>query len=308
MLWRVNSVIMALPLIVGPLYMLAAVAVVTVLFWKNRMSDRVAMPVLAASVVVAGFLQWGFLDTTLYLHQVLYGIVNGGINPTQAFKVMLILASSLVVGRLFCGYICPLGAAQELVSKVVKKQVRIDVRLSEKVRTAFFVAFIVIGIGLASASHFNPFSLVSPWLGTFKLVALIVVAAAAIFVYRPWCTLLCPFGLLMNATSRVSILRLKVNDKCIDCGACMKKCPTGQAHKGSTMAECYWCGRCLKACKNNAITLSVKKMVSHIFNNLYYSANCYALVASRKHKGTEAGRRTETFFITQGASPPERPR
>jgi hypothetical protein len=66
--------------------MLITVAIVAMLFWKKSMSKRASMIVLAASVVVAGFLQWGFLDTTIYLHQVLYGIVNGDINPTQAFK------------------------------------------------------------------------------------------------------------------------------------------------------------------------------------------------------------------------------
>lgn len=102
---------------------------------------------------------------------------------------------------------------------------------------------------------FNPFSLVAPWLGTFKLLALVVVAAAAIFVYRPYCTLICPFGFLMNLTSRVGLLKLRVNEECIDCGACMRKCPTGQAYKGSAMAECYWCGRCLQVCKKDAIHL-----------------------------------------------------
>jgi uncharacterized membrane protein SirB2 len=157
--------------------MLITVAIVAWLFWKKSMSKRSAMTVLAGSVVIAGFLQWGFLDTTIYLHQVLYGIVNGGINSTQAFKVVLILASSLVLGRLFRGYICPLGAAQELVSKLVKKQAHIDVKLSEAIRAVFFVTFIVIGIGIASIIHFNPFSLVSPWLGTFKLLVLIIIVA-----------------------------------------------------------------------------------------------------------------------------------
>jgi len=168
---------MALPLVVGPLYMLTTVIIVTVLFWKKSMSRRAAMIVLAISVVIAGFLQWGFLDTTIYLHQVLYGIVNGGINPIQAFKVLLILVSSLVLGRLFCGYICPLGAAQELISKLVKKQVHIDARRSEVIRAVFFVVFVVVGIGIASLIHFNPFNLVSTWLGTFKLVVFIIVVA-----------------------------------------------------------------------------------------------------------------------------------
>ncbi len=257
---------MSLPLVVGPLYMLITVAIVAVLFWKKSMSKRSAMVVLSGSVVVAGFLQWGFLDTTIYLHQVLYGIVNSGINSTQAFKVVLILASSLVLGRLFCGYICPLGAAQELVSKLVKKQAHIDVKLSESIRAVFFVAFILIGIGIASIVHFNPFSLVSPWLGTFKLLVLIIVVAVSVFVYRPWCTLLCPFGFLMNLTSRFSIFKLKLNKNCIDCAACTKKCPTSQAHKGSKMAECYWCGRCLNACKKDAIVVSVNDRVSKLLN------------------------------------------
>ncbi|WP_174591758.1 4Fe-4S binding protein [Methanocella conradii] len=249
---------MALPVIIGPLYMLAAMTIVAILFYMKKMSGRIAALVLVASLAVAGFLQWGFLDTTIYLHQVLYGIINGGINPQQAFKIALILASSLIVGRLFCGYICPIGAAQELASKAIKRQIHIDVKLSEKVRAAFFLAFIVGGVGLASLAHFNPFSLISSWLSTFKLIALIVIVAASIFIYRPWCTLLCPFGFFMNLTSRLSFFRLKLNDNCVDCGACMKKCPTGQPYKGSAMAECYWCVRCLKACKHNAIDFTTR--------------------------------------------------
>ena len=249
---------MALPLIVGPLYMLATIMIVAILFYMKKMSELIATLILAASLVVAGFLQWGFLDTTIYLHQVLYGLINGGINPQQAFKIALILASSLILGRLFCGYICPIGAAQELASKAFKKQIHIDVKLSEKVRAAFFLAFIAGGAGLASLAHFNPFNLVSSWLFTFKLIALIVIVAASIFIYRPWCTLLCPFGFLMNLTSRLSLFRLNRNGSCIDCGACMKKCPTGQPYRDSDMAECYWCARCLKACKHNAIDFTTR--------------------------------------------------
>ncbi len=148
---------MALPLIVGPLYMLIASAVVLLLFWKKRMNEKIAPVILGASLVVAGFLQWGFLDTTIYLHQVLWGIINGGINPQQAVKIVLILGTSLVAGRLFCGYICPLGAAQEFVSKLVKKQVHIDVKISEKVRAGLFAAFIVLGIGLCYDCLIQPF-------------------------------------------------------------------------------------------------------------------------------------------------------
>lgn len=126
--------------------------------------------------------------------------------------------------------------------------------------------FIVLGIGIASIIHFNPFNLVSHWLGTFKLLVLIIVVAASLFVYRPWCTLLCPFGFLMNLTSKLSTLKLRLNENCVNCAVCAKKCPTDQANKDSKMAECYWCGRCLNVCKKDAIVMSVPSRVSKLLN------------------------------------------
>lgn len=252
-----RAVMSPLPVLVGPLYMLGAIALIMVLLAKNKLNDRIAMLVLGASVLVAGLLQGGILDTTIYLHEVLFNAWNSlAVNPQQALKVSLILASFLAVGRLFCGYVCPLGAAQELISKLVKKQVRIDARISEQVRLAVFACFIVFGILLPSLVHFNPFQIVAPQLGLFKLSAFLIISAAAIFVYRPWCTLLCPFGAVGNLLSRVSIFKLRAGENCNGCSACTRACPTGQPPAGS-MAECYYCGRCLKACKKNALYLNM---------------------------------------------------
>lgn len=246
---------MSLPLIVGPLYMIAAIVLVSVLLATGKFNEKIAVLILGSSVIVAGLLQGGIMDTVIYLHEVLYNSLNGlTVNRQQALKVALLLVSFLAIGRLFCGYVCPLGAAQELISKLFKKQVHIRSSIAEKVRLAFFVAFIMFGILLPSLSHFDPFSLVSPALGTFKLVALLVISAAAIFVYRPWCTLICPFGAIGNMLSRVSILRLSISERCSGCGACTNKCPTQQPPYG-TMSECYYCGRCLKVCRKGAIRL-----------------------------------------------------
>lgn len=245
---------MALPPIVGPLYIVATLAAVLVLLWKKKMGDRVAVAILAASLAVVGFLQWGFLDTTISLYRALFGAASGGIGLQQAAKVVLVLATALIAGRLFCGYACPLGAAQELASRLGNRQARIDAGIAEKVRAIFFFASLVLGVGLAMALSIDPFRLVAPWLGAFGLLALIVVAAAGVFVYRPYCTLVCPFGFLMALASRFSLLKLRINGSCVDCGACTRACPTGQAKKGSSMAECYLCGRCLKACRKDAIS------------------------------------------------------
>lgn len=253
---------MSLPFIVGPLYMIAATVLVVLLLATGKLSDKIAMLVLGSSVIVAGLLQGGILDTVIYLHEVLYYAINGlAVNRQQALKVALLLVSFLAVGRLFCGYVCPLGAVQELISRFFKKQVHIRTDIAEKVRLTFLAAFILLGILLPSLYHFNPFWLVSPALGMFKLAALIAIAAMAIFIYRPWCTLVCPFGALGSLLSRVSILRLKVSERCTGCGACTKKCPTQQPPYG-TMSECYYCGRCVKACPRGAIRLGTASTLS----------------------------------------------
>jgi len=44
---------------------------------------------------------------------------------------------------------------------------------------------------------------------------------------RFWCRYLCPLGALLGLVSKVAILRRKVNERCQECDACARVCPTG---------------------------------------------------------------------------------
>jgi polyferredoxin len=88
--------------------------------------------------------------------------------------------------------------------------------------------------------------------GLFLGVILLSLAAP-----RFWCRYLCPLGGLLGLLSRVAVVRREVNDRCTQCDACARLCPTGtiQAAQGyaSDSGECTMCLECLAACPYSAI-------------------------------------------------------
>ena len=50
---------------------------------------------------------------------------------------------------------------------------------------------------------------------------------ASLFVYRPWCQFLCPFGLLGWLVEQVSLLRPRIDRETVQVvPVCVKACPT----------------------------------------------------------------------------------
>ncbi len=110
----------------------------------------------------------------------------------------------------------------------------------------------------------NPFELFD-W--HFELVLAVLVGAvliASVFVYRPFCYLVCPVGLLTWVLEHVSIFRVRLlREKCNDCKKCILKspCPSVKAiMDGDTLRpDCYACGICIDACPRDALKFGIWK-------------------------------------------------
>jgi polyferredoxin len=53
-----------------------------------------------------------------------------------------------------------------------------------------------------------------------------IVLIASLFIYRPWCHLFCPFGLVAWIVEKTGIFKIQANyNTCIACEAFVKACP-----------------------------------------------------------------------------------
>lgn len=238
----------------------------------KMMSNRMRITIFLITVIFGGIWLGGIPNAVMPIQQFLTTIglrANFDYLIPAILIVSVLLVTSLFVGRVFCGFACPIGALQELISRFnfktdfkapKKAKFRIDVstKLSNKVRWIFFgILFFAASIwSLIILPEFNPllgfsiFRSPDPLTLIIPFVTLIFVSIASFFLYRPWCRFLCPFG---AGSSLLTKAKLQHTENCTDCGVCEKVCPTQEATKESKKGECYLCYRCVEACPNNAI-------------------------------------------------------
>ncbi|MCG7845034.1 MAG: 4Fe-4S binding protein, partial [Methanomassiliicoccales archaeon] len=152
--------------------------------------------------------------------------------------------------------VCPPGAIQELAYLAPLKKIRLSSTLTVKVRWVMFAIIVMTSVVL-SLNLTKLLGLQDLFSLTFSLgfIAFLAIIVASTVIYRPFCRLFCPFGALSSLFSGYSILGVKRNEECVECGRCEKVCPP-QVLKERAGAECYLCGRCMETCQKGALRYS----------------------------------------------------
>ncbi len=203
------------------------------------------------------------------------GVATGSLLLFAALAVL-----SLGVSRLWCGWLCPMGAWQEICSPVMKHKVdgqRDRVKYGVTVLWLGLLAYLFIGAGGIRA--------VDPFYGTVNgvsvtssetliivgVIFLAIFAAAYFMGRRGFCRVLCPIAPLMIAGRKIRnavgwpALRLAADaGRCIDCKRCSKACPMGLDVHGMVRegqmesTECILCAACADTCPEGVIACGVK--------------------------------------------------
>ena len=216
--------------------------------WKNgAMSRKIAVATVMMSAV------FGFVILAPLMPMEFPGIVSIATSgQTLAPGIIGILAGIglvLLVGRTFCGHLCPVGSVQELVWNLPGK--KIDIRKThylEVLRAGVFVVTVIGALWYVNLMEYTGvydfFSLTL----SIGLVVFLVLLLLSVFMYRPVCRGICPFGLLFSIPAHFSLYRLRRTNACIRCRKCEKACPARVAGRDSSKRECYLCARCTAAC------------------------------------------------------------
>jgi ferredoxin len=147
-----------------------------------------------------------------------------------AFFALPVLVT-LFYGRTFCAAVCPLGAVQELVAL---RPLRVPAWLDEALG---LVPFVYLGAAVLFAATGTTFLICSydPFVGFFRLSAphgMLVLGVCflvvGLFVGRPYCRYLCPYGALLGLCSRLARRHVRIPPgECIRCRLCEDACPYG---------------------------------------------------------------------------------
>ncbi len=181
-------------------------------------------------------------------------------NPEANLPVLAVVAGLIVLaavlGRVFCGWICPLGglieAADFLLSPLRKRNPLALRRFPKrKALIRYPVSLLLLGVVLITVFtpapvlqflHPNVWIIRIVSLTTVGLVFLGLLILFSLFARRLWCTYLCPLGALYGLLARVPLLRLKITT-CSSCGRC-DRCPTEAANYADKQIMPHQCLLC----------------------------------------------------------------
>jgi polyferredoxin len=202
---------------------------------------------------------------------------KGVIFPPRMIALSLFLVTVFLANKFICSWGCQFGTLQDTIFRLNRSendktglffQIKLPFVVTNIIRIATFCVLAIgaFAWGFDVIGAVDPFKIYKPSVvATYGWVFIGAVLVAGLFVYRPWCHLFCPFGLVGWIVEKISIFKIHVNyDTCIACEACAKACPSSVMEailkrERKTIPDCFACATCMGVCPTNSISLKSGK-------------------------------------------------
>jgi len=184
-----------------------------------------------------GFIRKGCICPIGAVHHVILSIADPRYSVPLATALLfaLPLVFTLLFGRVFCAGVCPIGVLQDVV---LIKPLRIPDGLE---RALCMIPAILLGAAVLHTVAGAGFIMcrVDPAVHLFRLSGsilglsfLVSYIGVSMFIGRPFCRFVCPYGTLLNACGKWSWKQASITpNDCDSCSLCEDACPFGAIEK-----------------------------------------------------------------------------
>ena len=198
---------------------------------------------------------------------------KGVIFLPRMIALTIFLAMVVVANKFICSWGCQFGVFQDLLFRLNRNpkdrkgifpQYKIPFVISNGFRVAFFLTLTFVAFLWASdiVNPIDPFKIFKPQtMGLVGVLFVFAILMTSLFVYRPWCTLFCPFGLVGWLFEKMSLYKICVDyATCTACESCAKACPSPVMEailkRDRIIPDCFSCGTCINVCPADSISFS----------------------------------------------------
>jgi polyferredoxin len=219
--------------------LIAALGLASYLILKKR-SRRAIFALTVFSLLYFGFWRKGCVCSIGAIQNIVFSFFDRdyAVPIVVVTFFLLPLVFTLFFGRIFCAAVCPLGAIQDLV---LVRPVSVPVWAESGLRLLAYVYLALAVLFAATGSAFvicryDPFISIFRLSGSLNILILGgCLLLIGVFIGRPYCRFLCPYGVILRQLSRLSKWRVTITpDECIRCRLCEDSCPFGAIRKPTT--------------------------------------------------------------------------
>jgi NosR/NirI family nitrous oxide reductase transcriptional regulator len=247
---------------------------------------RIRFTMLIFTIFYLGYYSQGQLSV-VNIYTLLLSIVNGFrlevflLDPIIFILWVFVFISLFIFGRgLFCGWLCPFGALQELMGLLAKKLSIRQIKISPKhhkhaQKIKYIILFVLVGTSFYSLSLAEKLAEVEPFKTSLTLnfvrywpfvLYAVLLLLFSLKIHKFYCRYLCPLGAGLAIIGRFPLLKWLTRRK--ECGSpCQlcrnKKCDIDAINQNGSIdyGECIQCLECL-------VTIESPKLcVVHKYSN-----------------------------------------